>query len=196
MRIDFTIFIKGIAIPFTVEFKGGKNMQNSSQVKKIVSYNPGVFIYFPGEAIKSLRMELSNLLGEKLAAGALFRFGYRCGEAFFEQVAQGQESQGDLNDILYKIWGETGLGNIANVEEIAEDEVIVEQENSTEARIQGQADTPSCDFTRGYLAGIANTLTKNRYYCVETACISEGKERCTFRLILFPHKVYVTKNTS
>jgi hypothetical protein len=42
--------------------------------QKIIVSEPMVSI--PGDAINSLRLELGNLLGRKLAAGVLFRFGY------------------------------------------------------------------------------------------------------------------------
>lgn len=177
-----------------VEIDGGIELQEGYHITNIASENSESQIYFPVEAIKSLRLELSNLLGEKLAAGALFRFGYRCGEAFVERFNMDKRAKEDLNEVLINIWQGTGLGNIRNIEEISKDEVIVEQENSTESKVQGSVESPSCDFTRGYLAGIANMLTQKKYYCVETACISEGKDICTFRLIEFPHKVYVTKN--
>ncbi len=151
-------------------------------------------IYMPAEAINSLRSELSNLVGEKLAKGALFRFGYRCGEALIERVKPQDSTEKELSEVLPKVWGGTGLGKIVKIEEISDKEVIVEQEDSAEARAIGSAQMPVCDYTRGYLAGIANMLTKNKFYCVEEACISEGQNRCIFKLIMFPHKVYHSKN--
>lgn len=154
------------------------------------------FVNMPGEAIKSLRSELSNLLGEKLAAGALFRFGFRCGEALVERTKSNVTTENDMGEALPNIWAKTGLGKIVKVEEISEEEVEIEQEDSTEARAIGSATQPSCDYTRGYLAGIATMLTNKKFYCVETACISEGKDKCNFQLLVFPHKVYVPKKTS
>lgn len=151
------------------------------------------FIYLPEEAIKSLRTELSNLLGEKLASGVLFRFGFRCGEALMERTMSDANKEMGIGEALPDIWKQTGLGKIVKVEEISEEEVEIEQEGSTEARVLGSADEPSCDYTRGYLAGIATILTKKKFYCVETACISEGRDRCNFQLVVFPHKVYVSK---
>jgi predicted hydrocarbon binding protein len=151
------------------------------------------FIYMSGEAIKSLRSELSNLLGDKLAAGVLFRFGFRCGEALVERTMSKANIESGMGESLPGIWKQTGLGKIAKIEEISEEEVEIEQEGSTEAKIIGSAAEPSCDLTRGYLAGIATMLTKKKFYCVETDCISEGKDRCSFQLVVFPHKVYVPK---
>ena len=78
------------------------------------------FIYLPGEAIRSLRSELSNLLGEKLSAGVLFRFGYRCGEAFVERMISEDSAKKGISESLLKIWGQTGLGEIVKIEEISE----------------------------------------------------------------------------
>lgn len=151
------------------------------------------FIYMSGEAIKSLRLELSNLLGEKLASGVLFRFGFRCGEALVERARSKTNIEGKIGESLTDIWKQTGLGKIVKIEEISEEEVEIEQQDSTEAKVIGSTAEPSCDLTRGYLAGIATMLTKKKFYCVETDCISEGKDRCNFQLVVFPHKVYVPK---
>lgn len=151
------------------------------------------FVYMPGEAIKSLRTELSNLLGEKLAAGVLFRFGFKCGEALMENTMSVANMKKGISEVLPRIWEQTGLGKIVDIEETSEEEVQIEQEASTEARAIGNADEPSCHYTRGYLAGIATILTEKKFYCVETMCISEGKDRCNFQLVVFPHKVLVPK---
>lgn len=154
------------------------------------------FIILPGEALKSLHLELSNLLGDKLAAGVLFRFGYRCGEAFIERVKLKASKKKGIGETILRIWSKTGLGNIVNIENVSEEELIIQQEGSIEARAIGSADVPSCDYTRGYLAGIANRLTEKKFYCVETECISEGNNKCHFQLLMFPHKVYVPKKSS
>ena len=151
------------------------------------------FVYMPGEAIKSLRTELSNLLGEKLAAGVLFRFGFRCGEALMERTMSEANTEKGISKVLPGIWERTGLGKIVNINETSDEEVQIEQEASTEARVIGNTDEPSCHYTRGYLAGIATILSKKKFYCVETTCISEGKDKCNFQLVVFPHKVLVPK---
>lgn len=154
------------------------------------------FVFLPGEAIKSLRLELSNLLGEKLASGALFRFGFRCGEALIERAEPNEKGESGKQTDIAGIWEQTGLGNITGSKEISEEEIEIELEESTEARVMGNAGKPSCDYTRGYLAGIATGLWKKKFYCVESACISEGKGKCAFKLVVFPHKVYVSKKRS
>ncbi|UCF08338.1 MAG: XylR N-terminal domain-containing protein [Thermoplasmata archaeon] len=156
----------------------------------------GSFVSMPGDAITSLRSELSNLLGERLASGVLFRFGYRCGEGLAERLSSKETGSDNATEILPKIWQRTGLGTISQIKEISEDEMEVEIAGSTEALALGSAEEPICDCTRGYLAGVANWLSKKRFYCVEESCLSQGQKTCTFRLVVFPHKVYVSKKES
>ena len=145
-------------------------------------------VYMPSEAIRSLRLELSNLLGEKLAAGVLFRFGYRCGEALVEQAKSENPKDLNIESALPKIWKQTSLGKITKIEETSEDEMEIIHEDSIEAKVQGTSESPSCDYTRGYLAGITSALTKKKFYCVETSCISGGNKSCTFHRVLVPKK--------
>lgn len=154
------------------------------------------FMYMPGEAIMSLRLELSNLLGEKLAAGVLFRFGFKCGEALIDRMKNIKPKKQEIEKILPKISNDIGLGEIVNIERISEDEMDVELDKSTEANAIGDTSKPSCDYTRGYLAGITSVITKKKFYCVESECLSQGENRCVFHLVVFPHKVYLPKKTS
>ncbi|UCE36625.1 MAG: XylR N-terminal domain-containing protein [Thermoplasmata archaeon] len=167
-------------------------VKDNSEKKK----DHGTFIFMPEEAIKSLRSELSNLLGEKLGSGVLFRFGYRCGEALMERTQSNNFKGKDMDKVLPRIWEQTGLGKIVSVEEISEEEVEIVQKESAEAKALGKTEKPSCDLTRGYLAGIASMLSNKKFYCLETDCISEGKDTCKFQLLMFPHKVYVPKKGS
>jgi predicted hydrocarbon binding protein len=150
-------------------------------------------ISMPGEAVRSLRLELSNLLGEKLASGVLFRFGYRCGETLVDRTKSKITEKEGISQVLPSIWDKTGLGSITNIQEISEEEMMIEQKESMEAHAMGVTNEPSCDYTRGYLAGIVSVLTKKKHYSVETECISEQKKKCKFQLVVFPHKVYVPK---
>ncbi len=152
-------------------------------------------VSIPGDAIHSLRLELSNLLGKKLAAGVLFRFGYHCGEALAGQHAPDDEAEVSITKMLPETWVHTGLGSVVRVQEVSEDEMEVELEDSTEAMFAGSSSEPVCDYTRGYLAGVVNRVLEKKYYCIETSCLSEGTPRCTFQMLVFPHKVYVTKKT-
>jgi predicted hydrocarbon binding protein len=153
-------------------------------------------MYMPAEAIKSLRMELANLLKEKLAKGVLFRFGYRCGEALVEGTGSENPKKLDLVVSLPKIWKQTGLGSINKIEEVSENELEIEITDSMEAKVLGKSDVPSCDYTRGYLAGICSSLSKKKFYAIETECETQNRSSCKFNLVVFPHRVYVPKKTS
>jgi predicted hydrocarbon binding protein len=98
-----------------------------------------------------------------------------------------------LAKLLPEIWVHTGLGSIVRVQELSEDELEVELEDSTEAVFAGTSSEPMCDFTRGYLAGVMNRVMKKKFYCIEAPCLSEGAPRCIFQMLVFPHKVYVGK---
>lgn len=159
--------------------------------QKIIVSEPVISI--PGDAINSLRLELGNLLGRKLAAGVLFRFGYHCGEALAGQHVPDEAAEVSIAKLLPEIWVHTGLGSIVRVQELFEDELEVELEDSTEAVFAGTSSEPMCDITRGYLAGVVNRVMKKKFYCIEATCLSEGAPRCTFQMLEFPHKVYVGK---
>ena len=165
--------------------KAAKDEQRTAISEPVVS--------IPGDAINSLRLELSNLLGKKLAAGVLFRFGYHCGEALAGQYVPDVAAEVSIAKLLPEIWVHTGLGSIARVQEVSEDEMEVELEDSTEAVFAGTSFEPVCDYTRGYLAGVVNRVMKKKFYCIEASCLSEGAPRCTFQMLVFPHKVYVSK---
>ena len=150
-------------------------------------------VFLPGEAIKSLRMELENIVGDKLASGVLFRFGYRCGEALVEKKSSDGQSLNAFEEALSSIWKQTGLGTIENINEVSENEMEIEHRDSTEAWVAGESDSPSCDFTRGYLAGITSKITQKKFYCVESECEAMGDQGCRFQLVVFPHRVYVPK---
>jgi predicted hydrocarbon binding protein len=151
-------------------------------------------VFLPGEAIKSLRLELGNIVGEKLASGVLFRFGFRCGEALVEKRSSDGGSLNTFENALTDIWKQTGLGTIEKIDEDSENEIKIVHKNSTEARVVGESESPSCDFTRGYLAGITSKILKKKFYCVESECEAAGDQRCSFQLVVFPHRVYVPKS--
>jgi bacteriochlorophyll 4-vinyl reductase len=165
--------------------KAAKDEKNIALRESVVS--------IPGDAIHSLRLELGNLLGKKLAAGVLFRFGYHSGEALAGQNVPDDDAEISIDTLLPDIWIHTGLGSIARVQELSEDEMEVELEDSVEAESAGSSSEPVCDYTRGYLAGVVNRVLGRKYYCIEKSCLAEGAPRCTFQMLEFPHKVYVTK---
>jgi predicted hydrocarbon binding protein len=167
--------------------------KNGKKEDKIPAKLPQISL--PSDAIKSLRIELSNLLGKKLASGVLFRFGYRCGEALYEDFAPKDPEKVDLDGTFKELWNQTGLGRIVSIENISEEEIVVKIENSTESLSMGELMEPICDYTRGYLGGLASKITGNKYYCVESECAAKGDSICTFHLVMFPHRIYVPRGS-
>lgn len=152
-------------------------------------------IALPSDAIRSLRLELQNLVGEKIASGVLFRFGYKCGEPLSEFEGSSDSKAKDFQDVLKKSWKQIGLGTIVKVERVSDEETIVTLENSTEALSIGESEGPICDFTRGYLAGMSSRLIGEKHHCVESECIAAGAENCKFHLVVFPHRIYIPKGS-
>jgi predicted hydrocarbon binding protein len=147
-------------------------------------YEAGIqaaFFIMPTQILKSLHDEFRELAGPDAERAILFRIGFASGEAVTRKI--NIEVNGDLTlpETLTSLWIEMGLGRII-VTELPEGRLHVECDGSTEALAMGQTGSPSCDLTRGYLAGTTSALTRKRYHCVEDGCVSAGKEVCTFEL--------------
>lgn len=140
------------------------------------------FFIMPTQILKSLHDEFRELAGPDAARAILFRIGYASGEAVTRKI--NIEVDGDLTlpETLTSLWIEMGLGRII-VSELPDNVLHVECDGSTEALAMGSTGTPSCDLTRGYLAGTTSALTDLRYHCTETQCISAGNAVCFFELV-------------
>jgi len=141
------------------------------------------FFIMPTQILKSLHDEFEELAGPDAARAVLFRIGYSSGEAVTRKI--NIEVNGDLTlpETLTSLWIEMGLGRII-VTEMPASVLHVECDGSTEALSIGRTGHPSCDLTRGYLAGTTSALTNRRYYCTETQCVSAGDNICFFELVL------------
>ena len=139
------------------------------------------FFIMPTQILKSLHDEFLELAGPDATRAVLFRIGFSSGEAVTRKI--NIEVNGDLTlpETLTSLWIEMGLGRII-VTEMPEGRLHVECDGSTEALALGQTGTTSCDLTRGYLAGTTSALTRKRYHCQETICVSAGNSICTFEL--------------
>ena len=139
------------------------------------------FFIMPTQILKSLHDEFVELAGIDAARAILFRIGFSSGEAVTRKI--NIEVGGDLTlpETLTSLWIEMGLGRII-VTELPGGSLHVECDGSSEALAMGQTGEPSCDLTRGYLAGTTSALTGKRYHCTETDCVSSGHEVCVFEL--------------
>jgi predicted hydrocarbon binding protein len=147
-------------------------------------YEAGIqaaFFIMPTQILKSLHDEFRELAGPDAARAILFRIGFASGEAVTRKI--NIEVNGDLTlpETLTSLWIEMGLGRII-VTEHPNNRLHVECDGSTEALAMGHTGEPSCDLTRGYLAGTTSALTDLRYHCVEGDCVSAGSNVCVFEL--------------
>jgi predicted hydrocarbon binding protein len=140
------------------------------------------FFVMSGDALRSLHDELQILLGENGASALLERYGYRCGESLVQSVGYTCENIQELQDTLPGILIETGLGR-ASTKKITEDEIIIEFNESVEANHLGKKDGASCNFTRGYLAGVISSLFDTRYDGIEDTCKCRGDAYCMHRIV-------------
>lgn len=137
---------------------------------------PSPFFVMPGSALVDLREEL-EIIEDERAKDTLARYGYRAGVGLIRTLGVEAASFDQFREMLPQIWSETGLSRML-IKEAEEGEITVALEESIEAT-KGR----KCDFTRGYLAGIASSLLKRRYEATETQCIAEGAQRCVYHLL-------------
>ena len=137
------------------------------------------FYIMPVEGLTTLRKEISGLLDDDVAGGVLFRYGYRSGYEMMKKLDI-EADMSALPEIFGEVWHEIGLGRARLIVEGGRMSVVFEE--SLEAKANGSRAVPSCDFTRGYLAGIISRILGKKYYATEEKCISMGSEVCLFRL--------------
>ena len=137
------------------------------------------FYIMPIEGLATLRKELTGLVDEDVAGGVLFRYGYRSGYEIMKKLNL-DAGMDNLSEMFEEIWHEIGLGRARLISENGRMSVVFEE--SLEAKANGSRTVPSCDFTRGYLAGIISRILGKKYYATEEKCISMGNDVCLFRL--------------
>jgi predicted hydrocarbon binding protein len=134
------------------------------------------FFVLPASALISLREELELLAGD-WAGETLERTGFRAGMSLVSSLDITATKLEDFAEVFSQLWSEAGLSSTA-VERASEEEIVVSFKGSVEATSKRR-----CDFTRGYLEGIASGLLGRRYQATEVMCMSQGAERCVHRLL-------------
>lgn len=137
----------------------------------------------PAQALITLRDELSPLASELAVKAIVFRYGFRSGEACLESMAIDPSEQNKLLEILPDLWAEIGFGRLS-LRSGSEEDFALDLYESIEANVIGEVGQVSCDFTRGYLAGMVSYLSGRKYHCKEENCVSRGDEHCMFLLSL------------
>ncbi len=139
------------------------------------------FFIMPDNALKSLRSEVQISMGEENARGLLERYGFRCGEEMATIMGTKCGTMAELLKTIQDIWSEIGLGR-PTIRQLAENEIEFEFTESFEATSVGKVKKPTCNFTAGYIAGLASGLTDHKYHCVEEKCLSVGDPYCYHHL--------------
>jgi predicted hydrocarbon binding protein len=84
-------------------------------------------------------------------------------------------------EILPDLWAEIGFGRLS-LKSGSEEDFTLDLYESIEANAIGEVGQASCDFTRGYLAGMVSYLSGKKYHCKEESCVSRGDKHCKFLL--------------
>lgn len=134
------------------------------------------FFVMPGSALLSLREELEIMEGD-YAGDTLERMGHKAGAALVNSLEVPMPKLEDFAEVFTQLWSESGLSR-TKVMKVTPEEIVVTFGESLEAS-HGRR----CDFTRGYLSGIASALLGKRYKATEVVCMSQGAERCVHHLI-------------
>ena len=140
------------------------------------------FFIMPTTLLRSLRANAEkHLRSENTVRELLFDCGVDCGKVMVKKMEISAEDQVDIGDTITALWIEIGLGRLS-IKSSEEGELVVVCDDSTEAVANGDTGKAVCDLTRGYLVGIASTLTGYDWTCAETACISKGDPACIYVL--------------
>ncbi len=140
------------------------------------------FFIMPTMLLRSLRVNAArHLKGDSAVRSLLFDCGVDCGKVMVSKMEISSEDHVDVGDTITALWIEIGLGRLS-VKSADEGELVVVCDDSTEAVANGDTGKAVCDLTRGYLVGIASTLTGFDWTCTETACISKGDPECVYVL--------------
>ena len=117
----------------------------------------------PAEALITLRDELSPLASDLAVRAILFRYGFRSGEACMQSMGINGMEPEELPDILTNLWDEIGLRRLS-VRKDKKMGFALQLNESIEGNVIGEVGLASCDFTRGYLAGMVSCLSGKKIY--------------------------------
>ena len=139
------------------------------------------FFIMPGNALKSLRDELSISSNEKVMQGILYRYGIRCGEGMIQRMGMECEDLVGVAEVLPGLWAGVGLGRI-QIKDVSDCGMRIVFKEAIEAQTAGQCHEAACHFTRGYLSGVASALVEYKVDAIEEECMAKGDEFCIHHL--------------
>lgn len=145
------------------------------------------------EALVDLQKHLEDTIGLS-SKGFLYLAGEKSAREGHDFVASLAASESLLPDPVAGLrqriaaisllgWGRFDL----STEDAKARRFLVTLENSPIAEAYGESKKPVCHLLAGWIAGTAESVVKANFLCEETACRSQGRPRCEFRLKPTPY---------
>ncbi len=138
------------------------------------------FFVMPGNALKSLQDELKMAIEDSVVSrGVMERFGYRSGEGMARnlKISTSGNSVHFICEMLPHLWAQSGFGMLT-VSCTDGETIEANLKNSVEVMLAGKQSLGTCNFTKGYIAGLISELLKRRYTGTEVQCVSKGANFC------------------
>lgn len=158
----------------------------------VISLKENRMVLLQATALGYLKHDLIYTLGQEIAQGILYRFGYRCGvhDAKMVITNYGEEIKNiNLGPIIYR-W--KGNGQVKVIKELrfgpnlCRYHVEGRWENSYEAEhyIQhfGMSEYPICWISTGYASGFSSIITGQELICLEKTCAGMGHKYCSWEM--------------
>jgi len=167
------------------------NIFQSNKEKRVTELQPGSsetekqtkeasFFVMPGNALKSLHDELKIAIEDsEVSREVMERFGFRCGVGMAKNLKVSEtENIQAVCDMLPHLWAQSGFGNLSVECEEGINVIKVTLDDSVEVISKGKEKKGTCNFTKGYIAGLISELLGVRYKGHETKCVATGFEHC------------------
>jgi len=153
--------------------------ERKKREKKTVNEESSFFV-MPGNALKSLQDELKIAIDDsRVSRGVMERFGFRSGEGMAKNL---KSSDNKINitstcEMLPHLWAQSGFGSLM-VDCIEDETITIKLKDSVEILTAGKQEKGTCNFTKGYIAGLISELLGKRYEGKELQCVSSGYDHC------------------
>jgi len=140
------------------------------------------FFILPSEFFRHLKEELlKSTHNKELTARVMFGLGRSTAVTILNSHVTSELESESFEHVVHMHWAEVGLG-MMSIWTGKDGNYIIQNKRGTEARVIGFTGEPSCHFSRGYLVGLALGRNHVEYNAVETECICQGYDHCTFVL--------------
>jgi len=126
-------------------------------------------------AFRHMMASLVLTLGRGVGS-TFYRAGFDIG--VYKAEKHGLKGVDEALDYAVEVFEKTKLG-LLNVEEVSEEEVVLTMKESVTADGYDVGEK-LCYFQAGFIAGLLQGATGQRWQVKERACVAEGNEECVF----------------